>query len=226
MRAHVKVLLCFILLLFISPKDTIIASENEPVLQNANIDIITKDDVYHIKMNILINNYKGESIKHYLKDTSSNKLLSVSFKSQGKELDFDTNKGETLHTYNLYTNEDRASSFEYSIEYKVSNNKDVFEVPLFVPDISTSSEEKNVHLNFEAPSGQIIQKNSFPIVIEKNQEKTSKQMANIPAIVKYVYSENPTNFHMFNIISFISISVLILILIIWAYIERRKGGKV
>lgn len=226
MRAHVKVLLCFIFLLFISPKDIILASENEPVLQNAEIDIIAKDDVYHVKMNILINNYRGESIKHYLKNTSSNKLLSVSFKSQGKELDFDTNKGETLHTYNLYTNENHTSSLDYSIEYKVSNNKDVFEVPLFVPDISTSSEEKNVHLNFEAPSGQIIQKNSFPIVIEKNQEKTSKQMANIPAIVKYVYSENPTNFHMFNIISFISISVLILILIIWAYIERRKGGKI
>lgn len=226
MKVYVKFLLCFILLLFMSPLNKVIASESEPTLQNANIDIVTEDDVYRIKMHLLINDYKGESIKHYLKTTSENKLLSVSFKLEGQELDFNTSKGEVLDTYNLNASDDFGSSFEYTIEYEVLNNEDEFEVPLFVPDISAASEERNVYLNFEAPKGNVIQKNSFPIVIEKNQEKTSKQMANIPAIVKYVYSEKPTNFHMFNIISFIAISVLILILITWAYIERRKGGEI
>ena len=50
-------------------------------------------------------------------------------------------------------------------------------------------------------------------------------MTNIPAIAKYVYAKNPTSIHSFSIISFIALFSLFAILIGWAIVEMKRGGK-
>ena len=224
MRKSIAMGLVFILLVFVSSQ-SVNAEETSPILDQANIEITIDNDVYTIKQDVVLSNFHGESVLHSTKEITENKITNVIFTDDEGELTPVIDEGETLHKYTIEPTNNDGENYSYTIEYNVEKKQDEFEVPLFVPEYASSGDDRVVKISFQAPEGNKIQKNSFPNVIKSNQSYVEKDMANVPVIAKYVFSENPTVFHSFNIISFIPIFSLFLLLTGWAIVEKRRGGN-
>lgn len=207
------------------PYNPVFAEENKPVLDQADIEITIDNNVYTVKEKIILSNLNGKSITHYTKEITENKVENVIFSNEEGELIPVIDTGETLHNYTIEPNSDSRSKISYTIEYNVEKQEDEFEIPLFVPEYATYGEQRVVSLSFQAPDGNKIQKNSFPVVLDSDQSYVEVDMANVPGIAKYIYSEHPTSIHSFSIISFIAIFSIFLILAGWAIVEIKKGGK-
>lgn len=218
------ILICILAAFF--PYQHVFAEEDPgPVLKEANIEITIDNKVYKVREEISVSNLNGQSISHDLKEITQNKVSNVTFESNKEELIPEIDEGKTLQKYTIQPNNESNKDVSYTIEYNVEKVGDEFEIPLFVPEYAAAGDDRDVNISFQAPEGTKIQKNSFPIVNKANQTQVEKDMTNIPAIAKYVYAKNPTSIHSFSIISFIALFSLFAILIGWAIVEMKRGGK-
>lgn len=225
MRKVVKFSVGLLLMFLISFYTVSAAEEEEPFLDKATIEITIEDDLYTVKQDIVLSNLNGDSVVHNTKEITENKITNVTFTSDEGELIPEIEEGETLNKYIITPTSNGNEKTSYTIEYNVEKNEGVFEVPLFVPEYATYSDDRVIEITFQAPEGSKIQKNSFPNVNKSNQTYVEKKMSNIPAIAKYVYSENPTSIHLFSVVSFLAIFSLVVLLIGWAIVEKKRGGN-
>ncbi len=222
-KTSILLLICTLALLL--SFQHVFAEEKVPILDSATIDITIDNDIYKVKEEVVVKDLDGNQITHDVKEITENKVTQVLFTDDEGELTPEIDEGETLHKYTIQPNSATDAEVRYTIEYEVEKKEDIFEIPLFVPEYATSGDDRDVHITFQAPEGTIIQKNSFPIVNDAGQNQVEKDMTNMPAIAKYVYAENPTAIHSFSVISFIAIFSILLILLGWAIVEKKKGGR-
>lgn len=218
----------FLISSFIFTEKTLAAEEQTPYVKSANIEIILEDNTYLVKEKVEVDNItesEDRKVEHLVKQITENKVKDVKISSNGIELIPEIIKGENLDRYVIKIGNEDEEVAEYLIEYKVNKAEGIFEVPLFVPEYEAQGEQRNIHISFQAPEGQVIQKNSFPILNESGLNMVEKDMANIPAMTKFLYAEKTKFFNSFNIISTIALLSLFLMLLYWGIYEKRKNRR-
>ncbi|ARK25339.1 hypothetical protein SporoP37_12190 [Sporosarcina sp. P37] len=201
------------------------AEEVVPVLSKAEIQIVTNDDHYTVIEQIQLGDIQENHIEvgHTLSKLADNGLSDISFTSDGKDIQPTIENGDLLDKYMLELPRTEQGTADYTIEYTVPRSDQHFDIPLFVPDIAAVDAERNVHLQFEAPEGMEIQKNSFPNIVKGGQQTAEKHMTNIPSKVSYVFADKTIYFHSYNIVSFIALFALLILLVSWGAVEVRKS---
>ncbi|MCC3356136.1 hypothetical protein [Bacillus sp. REN16] len=199
------------------------AEDVEPTVDKATIDIQTNDENYHVNETITLKGLEGVTdgrVEHFVRKTGLIKNIKIT--SENQEIPLEVTEGDELDRYFVQIPASNSEMMEYTIEYEVVRVENEFEVPLFVPAYK-SQNDRAVHVTFTAPEGNVVQKNSFPVVLESGHNQIEKDMTNIPVYAKYVFYEKNNSWNSFTIISVISILSILLLLAVWAISEKRKS---
>jgi hypothetical protein len=205
------------------------AAETPTTLKEATINIESFEDKgYQVHESVTlstIESVENQTIVHTFANVNSASLGDVAIKANGQELQYEWQEGDSLDKLLVHLPENASGEFNYEIQYDLSLQEDSFTTPLFVPLYPSPGTSNIVHLNFKAPEGQNIQKNSFPVVIKKVGNQVENNIMNIPTHVKYVFSEETDVFNFFNYISWGVIIALLAIVFTWfkAELNSKKG---
>jgi hypothetical protein len=220
-----RVLLLFGLI-YIFSASMVSAGEVKPSLQSAKIDIKVGDNhTYQVIEKLKIVNpsgAEGRTITHTLSKIKNLKAEKLIFEVDGQEVEATVNEGKTLNKVSFSLPESVGDVLEYTISYSVQLPEEEFIVPLVVPMYASAGNKNIVQISFEAPNGQIIQKNSFPVVIKAESSEVVSNMMNIPTHVKYIYSSSPSSVNSHTIISGLSLLILLLVIGTWVKVERKN----
>jgi hypothetical protein len=161
-------------------------------------------------------------ITHTFSNIKTSEIRDLVVTSDGQALQHEWEKGETLHKLHVQVPQDAAGDFSYTLAYELTLEEDSFATPLFVPMYPAGGTNNVVHLEFSAPEGEVIHKNSFPVLTRESGNEVETEMMNIPSRVKYVYGETANPFNVFNLFSWGVIAALISIIILWFRAELIK----
>lgn len=219
-------LVAIIYFVFSSPA---LAAENATTLKEAKISIETFDDIhYEITESISLNDIEGvghQKLLHTFSTVESSTLNDLVVLADGKELQYEWEKGNSLNKLIVQLPENSSGEFNYELKYNLSLEAESFTTPLFVPSYPSAGTSNIVHISFKAPDGESIQKNSFPVVIKKVGNEVENHIMNIPSHVKYIHSEETSMFNFFNYMSWGVMICLVAIIAVWlrAELANKKG---
>ncbi|MCP8615704.1 hypothetical protein [Salirhabdus salicampi] len=224
MKKTVLLFLTFFLLLSVS----IHADGVDPLLDQADITItVTDDNGYYVEEVITISNSSSLDgvINHSLVDADM--VSDLTFTANGEALDYQLNEGEVLDKLEVTVADVSTDNLQYVIGYSVHSSEGEFKTPIVVPMYPTAGESAVVNVNFVAPEGNYIHKNSFPVQNETAEGEVTNHLINVPSHVNYIYGPEPTPlFNSYSVISGIIFVVLVGILVSWFRAERKKEMEV
>jgi hypothetical protein len=227
-----KVVLFTILLFsFVSFQHVSFADDSvAKTLTKADIEI-TSDGNGNYQMKQVISlkgtgNLSGKKIEHTYSKINEVNPEDLQFVSNQTELEYTTKESDSLVRYFVTIPENTSDSFDYEIVYNLKVDDGVFTTPLFVPLYAATGQENVVKIDFETSEGNIIQRNSFPVLKKAEDNHVTSYLMNIPSHVNYIYGANKNIFNTFNFISWGSILVLLGIVAIWIRSELRQSKGV
>lgn len=228
-----KKVVLFAILLFASVSFQHIGFAAESVsktLAKADIEVTTSGDgTYEMKESILLKgegDMSGNQIEHTYSKINEINPENVQFIAYQTDLEFTTDESDTLVRYFVTIPENTMDSFDYEITYNLSMEEDTFTTPLFVPLHAATGQENVVKIDFETTEGNIVQRNSFPILKKAEDNQVTSYLMNIPSHVNYIYGAEKNIFNTFNLVSWTSILVLLVIIGVWIRSEVRSKGVV
>jgi hypothetical protein len=223
------VFLAIIVFLFFSVP-TSFAAESLTMLKTADIQIKSSTGkTYQIVESVTLTNAENIQegvISHTFSNLEGNKLGNLVVTSGGQELESEWEEGDALSKLKVNLPDNASSEFTYEIQYQLKLQEGSYTTPLFVPMYPTAGNENVVHINFTAPEGEQIHKNSFPVIIDEVENEVESSIMNIPSHVKYVYGAGVSSLNVFNIVSWGVILALFVIIATWftAEINKKKGA--
>lgn len=222
-------LFVFIICLFISIPISVTAA-GSTMLKGADISVDSSSSTeYTIHENVTLTNIESSmdgTISHTFSNLKNNEISNLEVTSDGQTLIYEWDKGETLNKLNVEVPKEAAGDFTYSLQYNLVLKPNSFTTQLFVPMYPAAGTNNVVHLEFSAPEGEVIQKNSFPVLTKEVGNEVENDMMNIPSHVKYVYGETSNPLNAFNLISRGVIAALIAIIVLWFRAELIKKKEV
>ncbi|PFG04511.1 hypothetical protein [Bacillus sp. es.034] len=221
-----KVLVLVLIFLFCSAAPSMAAEPT--ILKEADIQVKAgSDKQYQITENVSLFNATGieESISHTFSNLESSQIDNLIVSANGQELEYVWEKGESLSKLLVTPPENVPDEFTYQLQYDLSLQENVYTTPLFVPMFPAQGNSNIVHITFEAPEGEQVHKNSFPVVIEDVGNKVDSHIMNIPSHVKYVFGDGAGTFNVFNVTSWAVIIALIAVIAVWfrSEVSKKKG---
>jgi len=228
-----KKVVVFAILLIASVSFQQVGFAADPVsktLAKADIEVTSSGDgTYEIKEHISLKGdgeLSGDQIEHTYSKINDIDPEEVKFISDQTELSFTTDESDSLVRYFVTIPENTTDSFDYEITYNLSLEEDVFTTPLFVPLHAATGQENVVKIDFETSEGNIVQRNSFPVLKKAEDNQVTSYLMNIPSHVNYIYGAEKNIFNTFNFVSWASILVLLGIITVWIRSEVRSKGVV
>lgn len=232
MRKTGRTILIF-LLMFGTAAMVVSAEEATPkVLAKAEISIAVNDQrTYEVQQLIGLSaegDISSEKVEHTFSHINNTSVENLQFISNGEELPYEVEDDGTLSRYFVEIPQGTSEMFEYEITYSYTSSEDVYTTPLFVPAHAAQGQQNVVAITFEAEEGQVIQRNSFPILKKAEDNSVTSYLMNIPSHTNYIYGDERQVWNSFNLISWASILILIGIVAIWIRSEVRiaKGKEV
>lgn len=199
-------------------------------LAKADIEVTSNGDgTYEMKESISLKGegeLSGNQIEHTYSMLNDIDPEEVKFISDQTELEFTTEESDSLVRYFVTIPENTTDSFDYEITYNLSLEEDIFTTPLFVPLHAATGQENVVKIDFETSEGNIVQRNSFPVLKKAEDNQVTSYLMNIPSHVNYIYGAEKNIFNTFNFVSWTSILVLLVIIGVWIRSEIRSKGVV
>ncbi|SLL33498.1 Uncharacterised protein [Mycobacteroides abscessus subsp. abscessus] len=225
-----KKVISLVFIVFLLSSFPVFAEEGTTVLKQADIAIESDADRnYQVIEKILLSDIQAlenQEIVHTFASSGQDSVDSLHVSANGQELTYAWEEGESMSRLNISLPENASGDFEYTLEYSFNLQENTFKTPLFVPMIATLGTSNIVHISYQAPEGQIIQKNSFPVINKSTGDTVENNIMNIPTHVNYVYKEKESAFHFFNYISWGVLLCLIIIVGIWFRAERNSNKGV
>jgi hypothetical protein len=221
----------FLMIVFLLMAVPALAAEPLVVnLKEADIKIDSlQDKKYELSETITLTNIENvpdQTITHTLSNIGESTPKDLKIVANGQELKYEMENGTNLNKLHVQVPENSSQDFTYEIQYKLTLQENSFTTPLFVPMHPTLGTANIVHIEFNAPNGETIEKNSFPVLIKSAEGKAENHIMNIPSHVKYVYGEQTNPFNIFNIVSWGVLLGLIAIIVSWFMGEMRKNKGV
>lgn len=225
-----KKVISLVFIVFLLSSFPAFADEGTTVLKQADIAIESDvDRNYQVTETIIlsdINALESQEIVHTFASNGKDSLDSLHVSANGQELTYAWEEGEFMSRLNISLPENVIGEFKYTLEFSFNLQENTFKTPLFVPMIATLGTSNTVHISYQAPEGQTIQKNSFPVINNNTGNTVENNIMNIPTHVNYVYKEKESAFHFFNYISWGVLLCLIIIVGIWFRAERKTNKGV
>ncbi|MDJ0332985.1 hypothetical protein [Planococcus sp. S3-L1] len=223
------IIMAFLFLSFGIWNTNVLAVDNVPKSLDKSIVNIVSDGSGNYKINQQIfltgsGNFSGNQIEHTFSKLKNIEPTNLQFLYQENELDFTTEESSTLVRYYVQIPEGVSDAFEYEVEYAISVDENIFITPLFVPTHPAAGQENAVTINFETTAGNIVQRNSFPVLKKAEDNSVTSYLMNIPSHVNYVYGSERNIFNLFNIVSWSSIIILLSIVAIWIRSEVKSNN--
>jgi competence protein ComGC len=220
-----RAMLIVFILLFISIPVSVSAAGSTTV-KEADISVDSSSSTqYTLVEKVTLTNIENReegTIAHTFSNFKNSEISNLEVATDGQELQYEWEKGDSLHKLHVRVPEQAEGEFTYTLKYELALEEDSFTTPLFVPMYPAPGTTNVVHLEFNAPEGEVIQKNSFPVLTKEVGNEVKNDMMNIPSHVKYVYGETSNPFNAFNLISWGVVAALISIIVLWFRAELTK----
>ncbi|NQD65435.1 hypothetical protein HP456_05820 [Bacillus haikouensis] len=202
------------------------------MLKEADISVESSiDSQYKLEEKVTLTHIEESEdgmITHTFSHLKNSEIRDLEVTTDGQALQHEWEKGKTLHKLHVQVPEEAAGEFTYTLSYELNLEEDSFATSLFVPMYPAGGTNNVVHIKFSAPEGEVIHKNSFPVLTKETGNEVETGMMNIPSHVKYVYGETADPFNVFNLISWGVVAVLIAIIVLWfrAELNKKKEASV
>ncbi|MED2009506.1 hypothetical protein P4V39_15715 [Brevibacillus borstelensis] len=210
------------------PCAAVYADAQKATLDQVNVQIEVKDGVYTVQEHVTLQHPSAVPdglLEHTFSHINGVKTEGMKFIAGGQELGTEIKDGEAMDRIFMKVPAESSDALEYTIEYQAEVPKGEYALPLVVPMYAVGKSENRVQISFQAPAGNVIQANSFPVVNHSGQDHVTSNMVNIPSHVSYIYGTEETVFHSHNLISAVTLLVLVGILVGWAAVERKNARK-
>ncbi|MGE7269890.1 hypothetical protein ACQKK5_00380 [Brevibacillus panacihumi] len=210
------------------PLSAVRAEEGKAMLGKADVSIEVKDGVYFVTEQIQLlhpNHAPDGKLEHTISKLNGVSAENLRIATGNEDLTFEEQDGDALQKVFVQMPEAGSDAFDYSISYQVALPDGEYKLPLFVPMYAAEKGENLVHISFQAPEGMVVQPNSFPIVIENNQNRVESHMINLPSHVSYLFGDSAPVVNSHTLISAVTLVILFLILFVWARVERRNAQR-
>lgn len=221
-----KRLIVFLVFIFLLSANVVQAAPAKPTLVKAKIEVTTNGSgIYTVKQQLSIDGASGikdGKVEHLLSKINNAQIDSLRITTGNTPVTVERKVGTVLDKlyFDIAAGVDK---LEYKVEYGVTLAKDVFTVPLLVPNYATTGKELCVVIDYVGPRGTFVQENSFPEVHSPKGNSIESALANIPSHVSYVYADSPSSFfNPYNMISVAVFCVLVAIIVKWIRTEIFK----
>ncbi|MEJ8543917.1 hypothetical protein [Brevibacillus borstelensis] len=217
----------FVLLLTM-PGAAVYADAEKATLGQVDVRIEVKDGVYAVQEHVTLQHpsaVQGGKLEHSFAHINGVKSESIAFLAGEQELGAEIQSGEVMDRIFVQFPAESPDVLEYTIKYQAEVPKGEYALPLVVPMYPVEKSENRVHISFQAPEGNVIQPNSFPVVNHSGQNQVTSSMVNVPSQVSYIFGTEETVFHSHNLISAVTLLVLVGILVGWGAVERKNARK-
>lgn len=227
---NIYIFICLVAFFFISKE--IAYAEDLPVksLEKADIEISSDGTGgYSITQKIQLSGEgptQNNQVEHTLTRINDITPINLQFIHNGEELDYTVKEENSLARYFLQLPEETKGSFEYQIQYELKVEPGVFTTPLFVPIYPAEGQNNVVTIDFETTQENIIQRNSFPILKKPENNQVTSYLMNIPSHVNYIYGHERNILNSYNVISWVSIFILLGIIVIWIRSELKNSRAI
>jgi hypothetical protein len=223
-----KKIIFLVLIFFLYSNVSALAAE-PTMLKEATVKVKAGNDKnYAISEKVSLSHAGSikEKISHTFSNLESSQIDQLTVTSNGQELEYHWEKGDALNKLLVTPPENVSDDFTYELQYSLTLQEDSYITPLFVPEYPTQGNSNIVQISFNAPEGETVHKNSFPVIIDEVNNEVESHIMNIPSHVKYVYGEDAGPFNVFNVTSWVVVLALITIIFTWfrAEVNKKKGA--
>lgn len=210
-----------------APAGAVAPTPVKPTLAAAKVEVTTAGGgIYKVKQELTIVGaaaIKDGKVELLFSKINNAQVDSLVIKTNEKILQVSSTTGSVLDKLYFNLPAGTTNQFVYQIEYRVTLPKDVFTVPLIVPNYATTGKELCVVIDYIGPKGTFIQENSFPEVHSPKGHSIESVLANLPSHVSYVYADSPSSFfNSYNMISVVVFFILVIIIAKWIRTEIFK----
>ncbi|USG67119.1 hypothetical protein NDK47_07455 [Brevibacillus ruminantium] len=210
------------------PCAAVYADAPKASLDHVDVKIEVKDGVYAVQEHVTLQNPSAVpdgKLEHTFSHINGVKSGNIKFLAGGQELGTEVQGGEAMDRIFIQLPADSPEVLEYTIQYQAEVPQGQYALPLVVPMYKVEKSENHVQISFQAPEGNVIQANSFPVVNHSGENHVTSNMVNVPSHVSYIFGTEETVFHSHNLISAITLLVLLGILLGWGAVERKNARK-
>jgi len=216
----------FVLIFVFLFSGTALAAEDKPTLKQANIKVSFGQDGVEVVEQITLANVetiKEGEIEHIFTKFENAKVEDLVIKAGEQELSSETQEGNVLERILVSVPQGTTGDFSYTVDFRLSVNGEVKQVPLVVPAVPPDGAGNDVSLTVTIPKGQYLQ-DSFPIIDSGKTGTLKENMMNVPNFLKLQLGSSPAGF--FTATNFYTLFGLIVILgFIGAWLISERKAK-